>query len=32
MKKYYLLAPASADAYYCGECKKIVIDDEENET
>lgn len=33
LAKYYLLAPDSVDAYYCGNCKKIVIDvDEENET
>lgn len=26
LAKYYLLAQASVDAYYCEECKKIVID------
>ena len=34
LAKYYFLAPASVDAYYCGDCKKIVInvDEEENKT
>lgn len=26
LAKYYLLAPASVDAFYCEDCKKIVID------
>ena len=26
LAKYYLLAQASVDAYYCEKCKKIVID------
>jgi len=26
LAKYYLLAEAAVDAYYCEECKKIVID------
>ena len=34
LARYYLLAPASVDAYYCEVCKKIVIDvaEGENET
>ena len=26
LAKYFLLAPASVDAFYCKECKKIIID------
>lgn len=26
LAEYYLLAPAAVPAYYCGKCKKIVID------
>lgn len=26
LAKYYVLAPASVDTYYCDECKKMVID------
>lgn len=26
MAKYYLLQPASQEAFYCMECKKIIID------
>ena len=26
LAKYYLLAPASVDAFYCEDCRKIVID------
>lgn len=26
LAKYFLLAPASIDAFYCDDCKKIIID------
>lgn len=26
LAKYFLLTPAAVDAYYCEQCKKIVID------
>ena len=26
LAKHFLLAPASVDAFYCKECKKIIID------
>ncbi len=26
LAEYFLLAPASVDAFYCKECKKIIID------
>lgn len=29
LAKYYLLTQAAVDAYYCEECKKIVIDVED---
>lgn len=26
LAKYYLLSPASVDAFYCDKCKKLIID------
>ena len=31
LAKYFLLVPAAVDAYYCEQCKKIVIDIEASE-
>lgn len=31
LAKYFLLTPAAVDAYYCDQCKKIVIDIEASE-
>ena len=28
LAKYYLIAPAAVEAYYCGKCRKIVIETE----
>lgn len=30
LSEYYLLAPAVVPAYYCGKCRKIVIDMEQS--